>query len=112
MRYRQIKDPDTGKYSLVPADDAARAAEGQIIVKGKFDAFKSPIDGSEIRTQRQYDDHCRKHNVVPSAEFNKEFVERKQKERERLFKGEHTEAEKHRRKCEVNEIINYLERRT
>lgn len=113
MRYRQVKNPETGRYHLVPADDAARAAEGQIIVKGKFDAFKSPIDGSEIRTHRQYEDHCKKHNVVPSAEFSPEYYKRKEQERRKVYEraDSRTNSEKWRDRAQINEIINRVEKR-
>ncbi len=112
MRWRQVWDEEAGKYVMVPRDEAARrGSRDGIIVKGKFDAFQSPIDGTAIRTQRQYEDHCKKHNVVPSAEFSPEFYERKAKEREKFFKQEHTPEERWRRRAEINEIINTLERR-
>ena len=111
-RWRQVYSEDEGKHVLVPVDEAAvkhDAARG-IIVRGNFDAFRSPIDGSLISNHREYTDHCKKHDVVPAQEFNQEFFERKAAEREAFFKGEHSEREKLARKKEVWEIINYLER--
>ena len=102
------KDEATGKYVLVPIDDAAiqRDIDRGIIVKGNFDAFKSPIDGSVISNQREYEDHCQKHNVVDSREFSAEWYAKKKAERERLFSGERTKEQELRDKQFINEQIN------
>ena len=71
-----MKNPETGKYEMVPADEAAATRDGLNIVQGDFQPMVSPIDGAEIRTWRQYQDHCRKHNVVPAQEFNQEYFDR------------------------------------
>ena len=112
-RWRQTKDEATGKYVLVPIDDAAiqRDIDRGIIVKGNFDNFRSPIDGSIISSQRQYEDHCRKHNVVPAAEFSADWYAKKKAERDRLLTGERTKQQELRDKQFINEIINQLERR-
>jgi hypothetical protein len=75
-----------------------------------FQPIRSPIDGAIIKTKRQYEDHCKKHNVVPSAEFSPEFLARKRAERERLFKGEFTAKESLARKQEIYEAIVRAER--
>lgn len=110
-RWRQVKDPETGKYHMIPLDDAAiqRDKDRGIIVRN-VEAFKSPIDGSIISTYREYMDHCKKHNVVPAAEFSQEWYESKAKERERFYKGEMTRQEKFKRKQELWEIWNRAER--
>jgi hypothetical protein len=111
-RWRQVINEETGKSEFVPMDEAAAASDKSrgILVRGNFDAFKSPIDGSVISTQRQYDDHMRKHGVVPAAEFTPEFYQRKAEERARLYKGEHTSQQKMARKREIYEIWNHKER--
>lgn len=38
-------------------------------VFGDTPRFVSPIDGSVIEGRRQYEDHCKRHNVVPTAEL-------------------------------------------
>lgn len=67
-----------------------------IIVKGKFDAFKSPINGEIISTQRQLDRHMEEHGVVQAGEFGendgKKYYERKAKERANIpFNKENTD---------------------
>jgi hypothetical protein len=112
-RWRQVKDPETGKYHLIPLDDAAieRDERMGIIVRGNFDAFISPVDGSLIRNGRDMAEHCRKHGVVPTQEFNQEYFDRKAEERAKFFKGEHRSQEQIRRdRMELHEQINYLER--
>ena len=37
-------------------------------MKGRFEAFKSVVDGSIIRTQREMDEHNKRNNVVCMAE--------------------------------------------
>lgn len=105
MRWVQRKDPDTGRYVLLPADGAAAERDAQlgIVVKGNFDAFRSPIDGSVISTYRDYEDHCRKHNVVPAAEFSDEFLARKRQEREDFYMGKRTPGQVRKDRQEIYE---------
>jgi hypothetical protein len=42
--------------------------EGHFVF-GDTPRFKSPIDGSVIEGRRAYEDHCKRHNVVPTAEL-------------------------------------------
>jgi hypothetical protein len=111
-RYRQVWDEEEQRHKLVPADAAAAVREGaDVLVRGKFDAFVSPVDGSLISNQKQLDDHNKRNNVVSASEFSPEFYERKAKERARLYTGEHSKAEKQRRGEEIHRIIERLERR-
>jgi len=109
-RWRQVWDEDQEKYVMVPRDEsaAARDASNGIIIRGNFDAFKSPIDGSLIKNHRDYENHCKKHNVVPSAEFSPEYYARKEKERASVFQGKHSKEQEWQRKAQINEIINNL----
>ena len=113
MRWRQCKDPATGKYVLVPVDERARQRDAElgIIVRGPSDAFVSPIDGSVISTDRQYRRHMEEHGVVPAAEFSPEYYERKAKERARLYAGERTKQQELRDKQFINEMFNKYENR-
>jgi hypothetical protein len=112
LRWRQIKNRETGKYEMIPLDESAAKRDDElgIIVRGRFDAFKSPIDGSIIGTHREYMDHCKRHNVVPAQEFNPEFFERKAKEREAFFKRNLSGEEQRQRKMAIHELINQMER--
>ena len=106
---RYIQDPKTHK--LIPAAEYDKVrAEAGYVGPSSFDPFVSPIDGTTIRTRRQYDDHCRKHNVVPAAEFSKEFYDRKRAERARVFNGERSSKEVLARKQELYEAITRAER--
>ena len=107
-RWRQ--DSKTGK--MIPIDGAALEKDIQagIIVRGQFDSFKSPIDGSVISNQRQYDDHCRKHNVVPAQEFSPEYYQRKADERAAFYRQEHSREVKLKRKQEIHEAFVRAER--
>jgi len=106
-----MQDGD-GNYHLVPMDDKAieRDEELGIIVRGNFDAFKSPIDGSVISTHREYIRHMQEHNVVPVGEFNDEFFERKRAEREALARGDRSSAQRLREKQEIYEALVRAER--
>lgn len=98
---RFIQRKINGEWVLVPVDSASHENPGLILVKGKFDAFQSPLDGSVISTQKQFSDHCKKHNVVPAQEFTDSFYADKARERQRFFAGEHSPAEKRQRKQEI-----------
>lgn len=104
--YRQ--DPETLELRLI--ENASSVRKGDIFVRGDIDPFVSPIDGSTIRNRKDYEEHCKKHNVVPAQEFSPEFMARKRKERERLYKGEHTAKETFARKQEIYEAIVRAER--
>lgn len=103
MKYRQIQKED-GSYELVEVVAPTRAP---LIVGGDFEPYKSPIDGTIITSARQHEDHKRRHGVVEQREFGTEHWERKAKERERLYSGEHTSQQKLARKRQINEIINH-----
>lgn len=108
-RWRQTVDPETGKSVLVPIDAAARRQAGHAI-HGDVEPFVSPIDGTVISDRRQLDEHCKKHNVVPAAEFTPEFYEKKAAERARLYNGERTAAEQRQNRQEIYEIMIRAER--
>ena len=106
MRWRQKYNKETGKSEFIPIDEAAARediAQGKTlsIIRGNFDAFRSPVDGSIIATHRDLENHNKRNSVVNSAEFSPEFLEGKRKERERILRGEHTREEKFERKREI-----------
>jgi len=107
MRWKQ--DAKTGK--LIPIDEAARRADRTAAVSvNNFDAFVSPVDGTLIRNMRDYREHNRRNNVVPSSEFSPEFIERKAKERADFFTGNHSRQESIKRKQELYERMVAAER--
>ena len=109
-RWIQKYDKETDTSTFVPADEAARQSDMSAVVRGDIEPFVSPIDGSVISGTKQMRDHYKEHDVVPTAEFSPEFLEKKQKERERVFTGERTRKEIWQARAEINETINRLER--
>lgn len=109
MRWRQVKNEETGKYEMVPVDESAARHDGHFI-HGDIESFISPVDGSVITDRRQLDEHNRKHNVVNSSEFSPEFFERKQKEREAFFAGKRSRAKVQRDRMDLYEAYTQLER--
>jgi len=105
---RYIQDPVTHK--LVPADNYYRPSENSHSIHGDIESFVSPIDHSVISDRNQLREHNKKHNVVNSAEFSQNFLDRKRVERERILRGEHTSQEKLVRKQEIYETIIKAER--
>lgn len=108
-RWKQVKNPETGKNELIPIGEAPRGSAGAAI-HGDIESFVSPIDGTVIRDRKQYREHCKKHNVVPTAEFSQEFFERKAKERARVYTGERTKEEILKSKQQLWEIYHRHER--
>jgi len=104
-RYRQVINED-GSSTLVEIG-ASRPTHHTAAIQGDIEPFVSPVDGTVISDRGQLREHNKRNNVVNTAEFNPEFLERKRKERERLHSGEHTPQEKLARKREINEIINH-----
>lgn len=109
-RYRQVLNEESGKYELIELGRFSPETSSGMIINREIDTFVSPIDGEVISSRRQYDDHCRKHNVVPTAEFSKEFFDRKARERAKLFTGERSKKETLARKREIYETIMRAER--
>ena len=111
MRWIQKVNPD-GTSRFEPRDESARALDsGHAIHANNMDAFISPVDGSLVRNKREYDDHNKRNNVVNAKEFTDEFYAGKAKERADYHEGRHSKEETYARRCEVNEIINSLERK-
>ena len=93
---------------MIPIDEAAaRLDQSQgkhnHIIRGNFDAFHSPIDGSLINSHRSYENHNKRNGVVSSAEYSPEYYAGKAKEREDFFAGKRSRAEKQARKEEIYE---------
>jgi hypothetical protein len=110
-RYRQVYNEKEERYELIPVDAAARRREGiDISVKGNFDAFVSPVDGSLIKNHRDLEDHNRRNNVVNSAEFSPEWYAKKRAEREKVFTGERSREQVLKDRQFINEQINRFER--
>ena len=105
---RFIQHPITLK--LIPAEEYCRPSENSHSIHGDIESFVSPIDHSVISDRNQLREHNKKHNVVNSAEFSQNFLDRKRVERERILRGEHTSQEKLVRKQEIYETIIKAER--
>lgn len=60
-RRRFRYDPELGKLVEVEYVDDGPTQ----MVHGDIPAFISPLDGTVVEGRRQYEDHMRKHNVVP-----------------------------------------------
>lgn len=99
-RWRQ--DPKT--LELIPVGQRNEVA-GSVAIHADFEPFISPIDGTVISDRAGYREHCKRHNVVPQAEFSDEFLAKKRAERERLFKGEYTREERLEVKREIYEAM-------
>lgn len=110
-RYVQRKQED-GSYKLVPVDEAAMRREGvEISIRGNFDAFRSIVDGTLIRNQRDLDEHNKRNGVVNAHEFSDDWYAKKAKERERLYSGERTPEKVLRDRQFINEVISAYERK-
>ena len=109
-RWRQVWNEEEGKSDFIPIGEIRENSGGSHAVHGPIEPFVSPIDGSVISDRKQYRDHCKKHNVVPAAEFSDEFYARKKAERERHYTGNPTKEESLSRKKEMYELINTMER--
>jgi hypothetical protein len=107
VRWIQRVNPD-GTSRFEPRDEAARNLGGGTAIHGDIVPFVSPVDGTVISDRNQLREHNKRNNVVSSSEFSQEFLDKKKKERDRLYTGEKTTAEKYARRCEINEVINNL----
>ena len=110
MRWVQRLNEETGKHEFIPRDEAAVKRDSTSAIHGDIVSFVSPVDGSVISDRKQLREHNKRNNVVNSSEFDQGFLDRKRKERDRLYTGEHTTAEKFERKQEIYNNIMRLER--
>jgi len=106
MRWRQ--DRATGE--MIPVDQAAMRKAGHF-VRGDIESFVSPIDGTVVTGRKQRENHCRKHGVRPAEEYPPEHYERAAKKRADFFNGVRTRAETQAQRENINEVIDYLERK-
>ena len=101
MRWKQVLNDETGKYEMVPIDEAAHRHSGGSAIHGDIQSFVSPVDGSVISDRKQLREHNKRNNVVSADEYSPEYYARKAKERERVLNGEHTREESFTRKQEI-----------
>lgn len=94
---------------MIPVDQAAAKHDG-VSLHTAFEPFVSPLDGTVINGRAEYRDHCKKHGVVPAAEFTQEFYDRKAAERASTFQGGHSRQETLARKREIYENMMRAER--
>lgn len=69
-RHSYVQDPVT--LELVPRDEyVARMPRRQITatIAPDLPDFRSPIDGTIVRGRAGMRDHCKRHNVVPTADL-------------------------------------------
>lgn len=79
--------------------------DGLHYVRGDMDYFVSPIDGTIVNGRRGFEEHCKRHNVVPTAELKglgrptSAVAEQRERTelRERLW--EYTDKSMRGRKC-------------
>lgn len=110
MRWRQVFNEQTGKSEFVPVDETALKADisaGKIVppCPAGFEPFRSIVDGSIIRDHKDLAAHNKRNNVVNTAEFSPEFIERKAREREDFFAGKVSKEEQYARKQKMHEMI-------
>ena len=108
-RYRQVINED-GSSTFVEIG-ASRPAHNTAAIQGDIEPFVSPVDGTVISDRKQLREHNKRNNVVNTAEFSPEFLERKREERERLYTGDRTKEQIRKDRMQINEIINRHERR-
>lgn len=83
----------------------------QILVRGSFEPFKSPVDGRIITTHRALEKHNKENEVVDSREFSQEYYEKKAKERAALF-DENQNPNSDERKQVIHKVIGELSNAT
>ena len=110
MRWVQRLNEETGKYEMVPRDEAARRVDMGHAVHGDIQAFVSPVDGSVISDRKALREHNKRNGVVSAGEFSKEFYEGKAKERADFYEGKHSRQETLERKREIYETMVKAER--
>ena len=108
-RYRQVINED-GSSTFVEIG-TGRPTHNTAAIQGDIQPFVSPVDGSVISDRKQLREHNKRNNVVNTAEFSPEFLQRKREERERLYTGERTDSQIRKDRMAINDTIERLSRR-
>ena len=107
MRY--IQDPKTNK--LVPADEYyAQKQVSSAAVVNDIEPFVSPIDGSVIGSRTDLRNHNARHGVIQQLEYGDTHSREAEKRRHDHYLGRRSTEESFRRKQQIHEIINRMER--
>lgn len=72
-----------------------------------LEAFKSPIDGREIRDRRQLQAHNREHEVTDFRDYGADYFKRKAAEREAVFKSETDQFRRERKQALAEAFKRY-----
>lgn len=111
MRQSYVQDPETHK--LIPKEEwlelqARRLGDAPVVVDD-IKPFVSPIDGSVIGSNRDLRNHNARHNVVQALEYGT-HSEAARKRREDYFEGKVDPRIRQRRREQIHELINHMER--
>ena len=108
-RYRQVWNEDLGKHEFIEVSSGGKRVDSHYIHED-FKPFVSPIDKEVISGRKQYENHCKRHNVVNSAEFDEGHMRAARKEKDRAYTGERTRQEIQKTREEMHSIITHMER--
>ena len=110
--YRQIKN-QAGEWELIEVGEPERGVPRLQLMGTKVrDNYRSPIDGTIIRSEREARYHMEKHGVVRTGDFGpndgRDYFRRQQESRAAVFNGTSQELRKEIRQ-DVIETIAKLE---
>jgi hypothetical protein len=110
MRWKQSLNEETGKYEFIPIDEAARSHNRSAAVHGDITSFVSSVDRSVITDRKQLREHNLRNDVVSMDEYGTDHWDKQAKVREAHYTGQSSRQETLKRRQDIYETINRLER--
>ena len=109
-KYRQIKNPETGKYELIKVSTTQSARTNKsAYVRGEIDPFVSQVDGSYVDSRQALRRHNARNDVIDVRDWGNDSycnLDAK-KEREQKILGTH-KATNEKRRRDISDTIDYL----
>ena len=97
-----VQDPITGK--LVPKEQYVRPQTNAPVVHGDVIDFVSPITKELITDRGQLRRHNKKHGVTNSADYSREYIDKRAKKRDDTMTGNTHQARLERRELISREL--------
>lgn len=101
-RQTWVQDPKTGK--LIPKEEYVREGDYTAYIQGDIESFVSPIDGRVITDRSHLRAHNKEHGVTNSADYSKEFLLKRSRERLDRQAGRTNEDRRERREMIMREL--------
>lgn len=109
-RWKQVWNEDLKKHEMIEVDSGGKMPRSHFI-HDDFKPFVSPIDQTVVSGRRQYDDHCRKHNVMNAAELDEGHFKQRKKAKDDHYQGARSRQEIQKSREHIHQVMEQMERK-